>query len=585
MLIITEKPSVAKDFARALGCSYSSTDRAYKSRDGRILISNCVGHLFNLAEPVHYDARFKKWANLPVIPAQFEYEMNPATKATAVKVIKLIKSHKNDEILIATDADREGEIIARECLNASGISDYSKIKRFWVSQALTDDVILEGIKNARPDSAYEKLSQQGFSRQKSDWLVGINFTRFLTNKAGILLTAGRVQTAVLNAIAERCERIATFVPEKYYEHYGIFSAVDGIKCQGIYKDSEGKSAFSKPLTALESGYLCGRKARLKEKRVEEKKILPPLLYNLNELQKDAFKLFGYSADKTLNLVQSLYEIHKCVSYPRTPSKVMGSANTSLCESVFKNLSLAYPDYAPINASADFTLSNKRVFNDAKLEAHHAIIPLEQVPDDTNPDERNVYRLILERFMTAFSKPFVYEKQTVILDVGGNTFEVSGKKIIDEGWHRYCFVNKADFDTSDEEDGQSLSGIDFENLNLSDIETKEKMTKAPKHFNEASILAFMENPKTENTEEKLVGLGTPATRHTFIPKLTKAGYIEVKNKNILITKKGTSFLQTVKSSPVSRIADIAQTTEWEEQLDSNPQAFLEGIKEYVRNAIG
>ena len=191
---------------------------------------------------------------------------------------------------------------------------------------------------------------------------------------------------------------------------------------------------------------------------------------MNELQKDAFKLFGYSADKTLNLVQSLYEIHKCVSYPRTPSKVMGSSNTSLCESVFKNLSLAYPDYAPINSSANFTLSNKRVFNDAKLEAHHAIIPLEQVPDDTNPDERNVYRLILERFMTAFSKPFVYEKQTVILDVGGNTFEVSVKKIIDEGWHRYCFVNKADFDTSDEEDGQSLSGIDFKNLNLSDIET-------------------------------------------------------------------------------------------------------------------
>ena len=197
MLIITEKPSVAKDFARALGCSYSSADRAYKSRDGRILISNCVGHLFNLAEPAHYDARFKKWANLPVIPVQFEYEMNPATKATAVKLIKLIKSHKNDEILIATDADREGEIIARECLNAAGVSDYSKIKRFWVSQALTDDVILEGIKNARPDSEYEKLSQQGFSRQKSDWLVGINFTRFLTNKAGTLLTAGRVQTAVL----------------------------------------------------------------------------------------------------------------------------------------------------------------------------------------------------------------------------------------------------------------------------------------------------------------------------------------------------------------------------------------------------
>lgn len=586
MLIITEKPAVAKDFARTLGCFYSAADGAYKSRDGRILIANCVGHLFNLAEPAHYDPRFKSWANLPVIPERFEYEMNPSTKSTAAKVIKLIKSHKNDEILIATDADREGEIIARECLNAAGIQSYSKIKRFWVSQALTDDVIAEGIKNARPDSEYEKLAEQGFSRQKADWLVGINFTRFLTNKAGTLLTAGRVQSAILSAIAERCERIESFVPEKYYEHFGVFSSDEGKSCRGIYKDSEGKSSFTKPLVTLESGYLCGRNARLKDKRVEEKKNFPPSLYNLNELQKDAFKMYSYSAEKTLKLVQSMYEIHKCVSYPRTPSKVMGSANTTLCKTVFINLALDYPDYAPIKATADFSINNKRIFNDAKLEAHHAIIPLSKVPDDTTAEERNIYRLILERFMTSFSTPFVYEKQTITLDVGGNTFEISGKKVLDEGWHKFSFALKELMEEdAEKESSQSLLDFDFENLKLSDIETKEKLSKVPKHFNEASILAFMENPKTESTEEKLIGLGTSATRHTFIPKLTKAGYIEVKNKNILITEKGISFLKTVRASSVSKIADIAQTTEWEKQLNSNPQAFLDEIKEYVRSTIG
>ncbi|MBO5526392.1 MAG: DNA topoisomerase, partial [Clostridia bacterium] len=321
MLIITEKPSVAKDFAKALACSFSASDQAYKSRDGEITIVHCVGHLFNLQQPDFYDERFKHWNQLPIIPQQFAYDINSQTKEVAKNVIQHIKNHKNDAILIATDADREGEIIARECLLASRISDYSKIKRFWVSQALTPEVILEGIKNAKPSYLYDDIAEQGFARQKADWLVGMNFTRFMTNMSGVLLTAGRVQTAILSAINNRCESIENFKSEKYYEHFGNFSDNNGNECIGIFLDETENTSFPNPLEKLNN--LSGKRASLISNKTEEKKINPPQLYNLNDLQKEAFRLYGFSAERTLQIVQKLYEEYKCVSYPRTPSKVMG----------------------------------------------------------------------------------------------------------------------------------------------------------------------------------------------------------------------------------------------------------------------
>ena len=269
MLIITEKPSVAKDFAKALACSFSASDQAYKSRDGEITIVHCVGHLFNLQQPDFYDERFKYWNQLPIIPQQFAYDINSQTKDVAKNVIQHIKNHKNDEILIATDADREGEIIARECLLASQISDFSKIKRFWVSQALTPEVILEGIKNAKPSYQYDDIANQGFARQKADWLVGMNFTRFMTNMSGVLLTAGRVQTAILNAINNRCKSIENFKSEKYYEHFGNFSDNNGNECIGIFLDENENTSFPNPLEKL--NYLSGKRASLISNKKEEKK--------------------------------------------------------------------------------------------------------------------------------------------------------------------------------------------------------------------------------------------------------------------------------------------------------------------------
>ena len=581
MLIITEKPSVAKDFAKALACSFSASDQAYKSRDGEITIVHCVGHLFNLQQPDFYDERFKHWNQLPIIPQQFAYDVNPQTKDVAKNVIQHIKNHKNDEILIATDADREGEIIARECLLASRISDYSKIKRFWVSQALTPEVILEGIKNAKPSYLYDDIANQGFARQKADWLVGMNFTRFMTNMSGVLLTAGRVQTAILNAINNRCESIENFKSEKYYEHYGNFSDNNGNECIGIFLDENENTSFPNPLEKL--NYLSGKRASLISNKTEEKKINSPQLYNLNDLQKEAFRLYGFSAEITLQIVQKLYEEYKCVSYPRTPSKVMGKDNINLCKVTSSMLLSTYKCYNEAFENGNYTSSNKQVFDDSKLEAHHAIIPLEVLPKTASADEKKIYCLILERFFLAFCPAHIYEMQTVFLDVNGSKFKVIGRKIIDNGWKTFVTINPHE-EKENILDSQVLSEIDWNNLRLNTITIVPKYTKAPKYFNEASILAFMENPKSIETEGKLVGLGTAATRHTFIPKLLKSKYIEFNKKDIVITELGKAFLEGLTKSPAKLLADISQTTKWEEQLKDNPELFLENIKEYIRNSV-
>lgn len=584
MLILTEKPSVAKDFAKTLGCTYSSADKCYKNSAGTVFITNCVGHLFELEEPSHYGSEFISWKKLPILPDTFDYKINSNLKDAAGVVIRLLKKHKTDEIIIATDADREGEIIARECLNAAEICDYSRIRRFWVSQALTPEVIKDGLNKAKALGFYDSLAAQGFARQHSDWLVGMNATRFITNKAGSVLPVGRVQTAVLTAISDRCNKIENFQKEKYYEIYGTFEPTRyGAKSvKGLFTANDGITRFKNPSAATMLSAYMNSKAQVHDISTEKKNQLPPQLYNLNDLQKDAFRYFGYSADKTLKLVQKLYEEYKCVSYPRTPSKVMGSKNVELCSNLYQKFISSYPEYFELHTVYNIDESNKRIFNDSKLEAHHAIIPLAKLPESATGEEENVYFLILERFMLAFASAYEYEKQVVKLDVKGNLFIVEGRKVLSEGWKKYRkFTTKMD---SEDEKFQDLSNIDWNDLFIRKCDAEEKYTKPPKYFNEASILAFMENPKNDDSDSKLVGLGTPATRHTFIPKLMKSKYIEIQNSNIQITKFGENVLRIIKASTLKNLTDISETTRWEESLAENPQKFLDEIKTYISDAV-
>ena len=585
MLILTEKPSVAKDFAKTLGCNFSSADKCFKSADGSIFISNCVGHLFELNEPAVYNPEFKSWKKLPVIPEQFHYHVSPELKDAARIVVGLLKNHKNDEILIATDADREGEIIARECLKAAGILDISRIRRFWVSQALTPVVIKDGISKAKALGNYDLLSEQGFARQHSDWLVGINGTRFITNKSGTLFPVGRVQTAVLSAISERCLAIKNFVPEKYYEIFGEFNPPNGAIIKGIYVDSTGNTKLKDTFLANELKRYLNSPVKCLEVKSEKKESLPPQLYSLNDLQKDAFRYFNYSAEKTLKLVQKLYEDYKCVSYPRTPSKVMGSQNVQLCSDLYQKFLTQYLEYFVLHPFYKIDASNKRIFNDAKLEAHHAIIPLEKLPVGASGDEENIYNLILERFMLAFAPVHVYEKQTVMLGVGNHQFIVDGRKVLDEGWQKFRrFTRLLKEKDEDMEEVQILDFIDWDNLTLGSVKPVQKTTKPPKHFNEASILAFMENPKGESEDKKLVGIGTPATRHTFIPKLLRSKYIEIQNNNLVITRNGEKLLNLVRETPLASLADVGETTRWEEKLVQKPAVFESEIRDFIRSSI-
>ena len=602
MLILTEKPSVAKDFASALGCSYAGD--VYKN--ATTTITNCIGHLFELEEPSHYGTE------IPIIPDRFDYRMNPAVEKQAKFVVSTLKAHKGDQILIATDADREGEIIARECLAQAGITDFSRIKRFWVSEALTAEVVKNGIRNAKALSEYDTLAEQGFARQRADWLTGMNFSRYITQAANRKLAVGRVQTAILSAIGERCDKIKNFKSEKYFEHYGVFRPTrvgSASAVRGIYFEAD-ETGFPDNSRDIKLNACIGKNAKLVDSRTEKKIQNPPQLYNLNALQKDAFKYFGYSADKTLEILQSLYEKLKCVSYPRTETRIMGSGNVDLCRKTADELYLTYkiPFLKNLRDKMKIEVSNKHCFNDTILqkEAHYALIPLKFPIAFPTPDQKNIFMLIVERFVTAFLPPHEYEKQTFILDVDTNKFRIIGKKTLKEGW-KTPDVGKAflmlqnDHNVSDEKDNendsdeeQSLENIDWNNLVLSDVETKEKWTKPPAHFNEASILSFMENPKENRhvsaegeevtPQKKLVGLGTAATRHTFIPKLTKYGYIELKKKNIVVTELGETLLKAVRASSLKSLADIAATTDWEERLDENPAQFLSDIKSFVKETV-
>ena len=581
MFILTEKPSVAADFAKALSCSKS--DRGiYSSNSSGIEISHCQGHLFQLEEPAHYSSE-----NFPVIPRHFDYTVNPNAAYQAKLVVSLLKKHKNEDILIATDADREGEIIARECLLKAGISDYSRIKRFWVSQALTPDVIKEGINSAKPLTTYNGLSSQGFARQHADWLVGMNFSRYISNQAKRHLSVGRVQTAILSAIEKRCSEIEHFEPKKYFEYKGYFTDDGSNSVSALFINSEKTSFFNNDFEAKLNS-LVSSPAELKDSREELKKTEPALLYNLNACQKDAFSCFDYSAKETLEIIQSLYETLKCVSYPRTPSRVMGSSNVELCQDIFSKLTASYPEYAPLADEVKISPENKRCFDDSKLEAHHALIPLAPLPDNADEKQKNVYSLILKRFMTAFLPPCEYLSQIFILDVSGCSFMVTGRKTKNEGWKKFRNILEISKESKNKEENEEEQVLDIDwskPVTLQKVETLQKFTKPPKYFNEASILSFMENPTVREVSEdkavKLIGLGTPATRHTFIPYLTKRGYIITEKKQIKPTELGKNLLDAVRKSEISFLADISSTTDWEEKLSVNPESFESEITETIR----
>jgi DNA topoisomerase-3 len=584
MIILTEKPSVAAAFAAAL--CVPRKGKFFENSD--FCIVNAIGHLLENYAPEDYDPALKKWAldGLPIIPDKFLYRVIENTKDQLDVVTACLAAHKNDELLLATDAEREGELIGAEILDYAGFTNLSGAKRFWVSEALTPEVIRKGIENAKPLSAYASYREQGYARQHADWLIGMNLTRLISLKSGKLLTFGRVQTAILTAVHEREKSIAAFTSEKFFEVKALLDNGHPFSVRLVNKNNEEfPTRFPEHNPALSE--IDAKKQSLKSgtitKMITEKKTVhPPKLFNLTALQKEAHKKFSYAPEETLTIAQALYEKHKCLSYPRTPSRVMGDDNVDLVKGIFEKLKGLLPD---LSAGTDDTLvaaGNKRVFNSADLVDHHALIPLAPVPGEASSQEKNVFSLVLKQFFTVFMPDFVYNAIKIDVDISGFLFQGTGRETLQPGW------KNADYEREDEEgeeEQEDYSGLaEGESYQVSSIATEEKYTEPKKHHTYASLLALMENPRNEDGK-RLTGLGTPATRGSILKKLFDRGYLVQKGKTILISNDGEFLVANIlKNEALGKFVSIPETTRWEEELHANTHTFLYGIKNFIRNVV-
>ena len=579
MLILTEKPSVAKSFADALGAARNKAGFYENSQKG-VVITNCVGHLYELAKPAEYNEAYRRFSfeNLPILPKTFVYAKTVSTERQTVLVTKLLQKHRDDRIIIATDADREGEVIARIVLREAGITDTTRCRRFWVSEALTPDVIRKGMNETSPWSEYETLARQGFARQHADWLVGMNLTPYMTLLSGNRETfpVGRVQTAILAAVAQRNKEVKNFVPVPYYECAATLRDHDGNKTEALLINPEsGKTFFMEQNAYIKTAknWSDTNKDINVTAETKRKTLNPPRLLSLTALQKIAAKDFDYSASKTLEIAQKLYEEYKCLSYPRTPSDVLGDDDVALFREVFDRLKGLHEisKYCDIN---NISQDNKHIFNSKRLESHHALIPLSPMPENASQAEKNIYDTVTRHFFLCCMPPFVYDEKTLLIKNGEYTYKAVIKSTVDAGW------KNADKDADDD-----ISAFNEKSAALLSVEILKKYTTPKKEFTETSLLSFMENPTGENSDEKLVGLGTPATRGSILKKLGDDGYIRKEGKKLIATDKGVFLLRLLfKNELTAKIAGIKQTTLWEKQLSESPETFEESIVAYVRQTV-
>ncbi len=491
MFILTEKPGVAKEFAAALG-GFSYQKGFYTN--GRDCITHAVGHVLELYSPEEYDPSLKKWDlnDLPIIPDTMKYKAIVSTKEQLAIIKSCFQKYDSSNLILATDAEREGEFIGALILNYVEFKNYATAKRFWVSSALTQDVILDGLKNAKPLLEYSKYKDAGYARQHADWLIGMNITRLLTLKAGTILTFGRVQTAVLGAIYARCKQVKNFVKEKYFQYEILLEDFSLF----LLENGENKLA-QRCANYAEQNILPGSNVTITNVETEKKTEHPPKLFNITGLQKYCSQKFKYSPKKTLEIAQSLYETEKCLSYPRTPSTVLGDDNVDLFQEKFNLLSRIYSDLSDDCILANISSSNKRIFNSDKLVDHHALIPLKDISSSASLEQKNVYMAVLERFFTVLKESHIYNLVKITGKQNEHIFTGTVKMVLQNG-----FKSSSSEDEESELDKLAQRCANFrvpeigENYEIKDTKVHEKYTQPKKLFTEATLLALMENPKGE-----------------------------------------------------------------------------------------
>ena len=576
-LVIAEKPSVAKSIADVLG-ALDRQDGYFEG--GGYLVSWCVGHLIELAEPESYGEQWKKWTyeSLPVNPEHWQYEIKEDTKEQYDVLYGLLHDSRVDEVVCATDAGREGELIFRLVYNMASCK--KPMKRLWIS-SMEESAIREGVENLKPGSDYDHLYHSALCRQEADWLVGINGTRLFTVLyGGKVLKVGRVQTPTLAMLVEREAKIMNFKKEQYFMAHILCGGVDAVT-ERIDNKTEAENV---------AGACRNGQALVTSVEKEEKTVSPPKLYDLTTLQRDANRLFGFTAKQTLEYTQSLYEKKMC-TYPRTDSQYlsddMEQTAGNVIEAIFS--SILFEENRMFNPDI------KRVLNSKKVTDHHAIIPTMEIAKAdlaALPEtERKILSLVANRLLCATGEKHLYETVKAELSCGGYTFTTSGKSVLKNGWKDFEDAFKRSFKATEEKEQEDKKLPELsEGQTFDGVQTKisEHYTTPPKHFTEDSLLSAMERAGNEDMSDDVErkGLGTPATRADIIEKLVKDGFVKREKKQMLPTEDGMKLItvlpDVVKSSKL--------TADWENALtlvakvEMEREDFMADIETMVSDLI-
>ena len=567
ILVIAEKPSVGAAIGKVLGAS--SRKDGYLEGNNYI-VSWCVGHLVGLADASSYDERFAKWrySDLPIVPDEWLFEV-PKDKQKQFKVLRdLMLDKRVTELVCATDAGREGELIFRLVYKKAGCT--KPFKRLWIS-SLEDRAIREGFAHLRSSGEYDRLYEAALARSKADWIVGINGTRLFSTLYHKKLVVGRVQTPTLAMLVEREGKISTFHKEKYFN---VHISKDNLTAdlEKVKTEEEAKAIAA----------ACDKKqAVVSYLKKETKTVNPPKLYDLTTLQREANRYYGFTAQQTLDLVQSLYE-KKLLTYPRTDSQFITEDMESTAHQVIGIVSRKLPLFEGIIHEPDIG----RITNNAKVTDHHAIIPTVQLENqdltELPESEQKIIRLVTMRLLSATGEKHIYDETSVTLTCEGYEFKAKGKTVVQDGWKSVerCFKETLKSKEKDEPERSLPSLNEKDILSSVDSSVTEHYTSPPKPYTEDSLLSAMETAGNDafddDTEKK--GLGTPATRAGIIEKLVKGGFVERKGKSLVPTKDGNNLVCVLPE----QITSPSMTAEWENTLmqiergNADADKFLSGI---------
>jgi DNA topoisomerase-3 len=595
-IILTEKPSVARDFAASL----NAPSRGTHFENERYIICSAIGHLVTIVDPEDYNPAWKRWSlqSLPLIPEKTAFKVIPKTAKQFALVKKQLSRADVSSAIIATDAGREGEYIARLILHQAQFK--KPLQRFWVSQALTPAVIAQGMRELQPASRYLGYFYSAGARAVGDWLVGMNGTRGLTKAlGGDLLSVGRVQTPTLALIVDRQRERDEFTPEEFVRLRAHFAHRDGLY-SGWYRSTTQpitrrffvKEGGREKLDAIAAA-IENQPGTIQSVQTREKRELPPRLFSLTSLQRRANVRFGFSASHTLSLAQELYERDKLLSYPRTDAEVMGEDNISVVRASIDALRPHCGELVAHITETRVTPRYKRNFNNAALTDHHALIPLGYKPG-LSGDKAKLLQLVIERFIAAFCDDYIYRSTEILTEVKGHIFESRGHIPIQQGWKA---VEVPPRKKSDEPPLPPVCERDP--VSVRSTELTAEFTKAPPLYTEATLLAAMEHPRLQGEEDndlqkiiKEAGLGTPATRASIIETLCSRAYILRQKKEIHPQPKGVALIESLRRLPHSaQLTNPVGTAQMEQilsevaQQSAGPERFLDQVKEFTRTMVG